>query len=65
MDSRKHTWRRCDDVFLKGFPFPRGWGGGTRGWHLADKASEYLLASALVPTLFFLFQAHLAYLVEH
>ncbi len=55
--------RRC---LPEGFPLPARAGVEARaGWHLADKASEYLLASALVPTLFFLFQAHMAYLVEH
>jgi hypothetical protein len=52
-------------VLLKGSPVAVRWGGATRRWHLADKACEYLLASAIAPVLFFLFQTHLAFIVEH
>jgi hypothetical protein len=63
--SKRPEWRKCDDVLLKGSSGAVRWGGATRRWHLADKACEYLLASAIAPVLFFLFQTHLAFIVEH
>jgi hypothetical protein len=64
LNSKRQEWRRCDDVFLKDSSPEISWGGATRWWHRADKASEYVLASAIVAVLVPLFQTHLAYIVE-
>jgi hypothetical protein len=65
LSSRRQGWWKCDDAFFKCPPAEKRWGGATRKWHMMDKASEYLLASAIAPVLLLLFQTHLVYIVEH